>query len=185
MKAKLNLCSKCGKIHKGWPALAFDSPTSYNELPQELKKEIGELKSDFCIVKHPDQTDRFIRGTLTIKVVDFCEDLDYGVWVSLSEKSFQDYSDNFNNSNHKAKYFGWLSNDIPDYSVIKSIPTTVFTRLDGLRPEIIPHENFDHQLVFDYYHGITKQEAERRIDEMLIAIRKRDNLKTRPWWKIW
>jgi hypothetical protein len=29
----------------------------------EEQKEIGELEKDFCIVQHPDQIDRFIRGT--------------------------------------------------------------------------------------------------------------------------
>jgi hypothetical protein len=30
----------------------------------------------------------------------------------------------------------------------------------------VPHKDFDHQFVRDYYIGITKQEAERRIKEM-------------------
>lgn len=160
-------CSNCGKVHEEWPALAFDSPTSYNVLPEDMKQKIGELTSDFCIIRHPEQTDRFIRGTLTIKVVDHCENLEYGIWVSLSEKSFQDYSNNFDNPNHEAKYFGWLNNDIPEYDTSESIPTTVFTRLDNQRPEIVPHQDCDHQLVRDYYYGITKSEAEKRINNML------------------
>ena len=35
------------------------------------------------------------------------------------------------------------------------------------KPEIFPHEDFDHQFVRDYYDGISKKEAENRIDEML------------------
>ena len=58
----------------------------------------------------------------------FRKDLEYGLWVSLSEKSFNDYSENFNNENHEAKYFDWLCNDLPDYKFPKSIPTTVFER---------------------------------------------------------
>jgi hypothetical protein len=152
-----------------------------------MKREIGELTSDFCIVQHPEQTDRFIRGTLTIRVNDHCEDLDYGVWVSLSEKSFHDYSGSFGNSNYHGSYFGWLSNDIPEYEVSESIPTTVFTRQNGFRPEIVPHEGFDHQLVHDYYHGITKAEAQKRIQEMLKVVNKRDREEVPPksWWKLW
>lgn len=180
-------CSCCGKIHEEWPALTFDSPTSYTVLSEKVKSEIGELSSDFCIVRHPEQTDRFIRGTLTIKVTDHCENLEYGVWVSLSEKSYQDYSDNYDNPNHETQYFGWLSNDIADYDFIESIPTTVRTRLGNQRPEIIPHENFNHPLVYDYYNGITKIEAEKRITKMLQAIKERDKLKTKSksWWKFW
>jgi len=64
----------------------------------------------------------------------------------LSDKSFHDYSGNFNNENHEAKYFGWLSNDLSDYDFSEgSIPTTVFTRTRNNRPEIVPHEDFDQQ----------------------------------------
>lgn len=168
-------CTKCAQIHDEWPALAFESPTSYHVLPEKMKEEIGELTSDFCIVRHSDQIDRFIRATLTIKVNDHCEDLEYGLWVSLSEKSFQDYSTNFTNPDHAARYFGWLSNDIPEYEVPEgSIPTTVATRKNGLRPEIIPYEDFDHELVRDYYEGITKAEADTRIQAMLKVVNERD-----------
>jgi hypothetical protein len=163
-------CPNCGEVHEEWPALAFDSPAPYHDLPEDMQEEIAELTSDFCIIRHPDQTDRFIRGTLTITVNDHCEDLEYGVWVSLSEKSFEDYSANYNKPNPQATYFGWLNNNIPLYPDTENIPTTVFTRTDGQRPEIVPHEDFDHPLVHDYYHGITKTEAERRIADMISGI---------------
>ena len=182
------ICSCCGKEHEEWPALVYISPTNYDTLSDEDKKNIGELDTDFCIITHSDQTDRFIRCTLTQKVIDHCEDLEYGLWVSLSDKSFQDYSDNFNNENHETKYFGWLSNDLPDYDFSEgSIPTTAYTRTGNSRPEIVPHQDFDHPFVNDYYNGITKIEAERRIREMLKIIDDRDTSKTqiKPWWKVW
>ena len=174
-------------MHEDWPAIAFDAPTAYNVLSDSEKEEIAELSNDFCIINHPEQTDRFIRCTLTIKVNDHCEDLDYGVWVSLSEKSFLDYSDNFDNPNYETSCFGWLSNNIPDYDVIASIPTTVITRPGNLRPEIVPHKDFDHQLVYDYYNGITKTEAENRIHKMLKAFNERELSagSSKPWWKFW
>ena len=186
-KAIKYTCSNCGKEHEEWPALVYISPTNYDSLSEEEKNNIGQLDTDFCIIKHADQTDRFIRCTLTQKVNDHCEDLEYGLWVSLSEKSFQDYSDNFDNENHVTKYFGWLSNDLPDYDFSEgSIPTTVFTRKGNGRPEIVPHQDFDHPFVTDYYNGITKAEAERRIKEMLQIIGERDGKtdKTKPWWKL-
>ena len=164
------ICKNCGQEHDDWPALAYSSPTFYNDLSDTDKESIAELSSDFCVIKHPDQTDRFIRCSLTQKVNDHCEELQYGLWVSLSEKSFQDYADNFNNDNHETKYFGWLSNKLPDYEDTTKIPTTVFTKTGNNRPEIIPHEDFDHQFVKDYYNGITKKEAERRISEMIKTI---------------
>lgn len=119
------------------------------------------------MINYPDQTDRFIRCTLTQKVIDSCQDLDYGLWVSLSEKSFDDYAENFDSEEHEVAYFGWLSNMIPGYEFTESIPTSVYTRAGNQRPEIIPHKDFDHPFVRDYYGGITKEEAERRIDAMM------------------
>jgi hypothetical protein len=116
-------CSNCGKEHEEWPALTYTSPTNYDTLSED-KQNIAELTSDFCVITHPDQTDRFIRCTLTQKLIDHCEDLEYGLWVSLSEKSFNDYSENFDNESHEAKYFGWLCNDSPDYEFPESIPAT-------------------------------------------------------------
>ncbi len=168
--AQKYVCSNCGKEHEEWPALTYTSPTPYHNLIDDDKQNIAELTDDFCIIRHLDQTDRFIRCTLTQKVIDHCENLEYGLWVSLSEKSFQDYSENFKNENHVTKYFGWLCSDLSDYEFNESIPTTVFTRAGNDRPEIVPHKEFDHPFVKDYYDGITKQEAERRINQMLNAI---------------
>ena len=181
-------CSCCGKEHEEWPALVYISPTNYEFLSEDDKKNIAQLDEDFCVITHPDQTDRFIRCTLTQKIIDHCENLQYGLWVSLSDKSFQDYSDNFKNEDHETKYFGWLSNNLPGYDFSEGgIPTTVFTKTGNSRPEIVPHEDFDHPFVHDYYDGITKAEGERRIKEMLKTISERNTgiADTKPWWKFW
>ena len=41
------------------------------------------------------------------------------------------------------------------------------TRKNGFRPELFPHQSFEHPFVKDYYSGISKKEAEKRISEML------------------
>jgi hypothetical protein len=75
---------------------------------------------------------------------------------------------------NETKYFGWLCNRIPEYRFDESIPVTVFTRLHGQRPEIIPHQGIDHPFVRDYYEGITKAEAEKRITDMLESVNSRN-----------
>jgi hypothetical protein len=180
-------CSCCGKEHFEYPSLAYISPTHYDILSQEDKENIAELSSDFCVINHEDQTDRFIRCILLQKIVDHCQDLNYGLWVSLSENSYKDYSENYYNENHETRYFGWLCNDLPDYDFKESIPTTVYTKTGNQRPEIVPHQDFDHPFVRDYYNGITKQEAERRINNMLVSTGQKSNLidNKKPWWKLW
>jgi len=167
------ICNYCGQEHEDWPALTYPAPTAYLELSETDRQNLAELNSDFCIITHPEQTDRFIRCTLTMKVLNHCKDLDYGLWVSLSENSFKDYSDHFADENHVTNYFGWLNNVLPDND-LRSIPTTVFTRPRNQRPEIVPHKDFEHPFVKDYYDGITKAEAERRISEMLQIVERRD-----------
>lgn len=179
-KKKSNLfeCSQCGVIHDMWPALTYESPTPYHQLTDYEKKTIGKLNTDFSVIEHHDQTDRFIRVVLSQKVIDYSQDLEYGVWVSLSEKSFEDYKENFNNEEHQTEYFGWLSNDIPQYDFSISIPVTVYTKKGNTRPEIIPHLDFDHPFVQDYYDGISKNEAEKRIHEMMDRITNKNEIKS-------
>lgn len=180
-------CSCCGKELEEWPALTYQSPMNYDTLSKEEKENIATLTTDFCTITYPDQTDRFIRCILIQKVKDSCQQVEYGIWVSLSEKNYTDYSQNFNNQHHQTTYFGWLCNDIPGYQFKESIPTTVHTSTGNQRPEIIPHQDYNHPFVKDYHNGITIAEAERRITEMINAIQTRDQKlqPTKPWWKIW
>ena len=105
-------------------------------------------------------------------MIQHCEAVEYGLGVALSDKRFEDYSETCNSENHETKYFGWLSNYLPDYENTTNIPTTVYTKKGNSRPEIIPNNDFEHQFVNDYHNGITKEEAERRIKKMLDSIKK-------------
>ncbi len=158
-------CSSCGQQHTEWPALAFHLPDNYYGLSEEERQTIAEVSPDTCVITYEDQTDRFIRCFLLQEVTDHCEDLEYGLWVSLSEKSFEDYVANYHDENHEASYFGWLCNRIDGYEEA-SIPTSVHAS-GGQRPEIVPHKDFDHPFVRDYYNGISKEEVERRIARMI------------------
>ena len=53
---------------------------------------------------------------------------------------------------------------------MKVFPTDVKTKIGNERPEIFPHSDFDHPFTRDYYNGMTKGEAERRIHNMLLNI---------------
>lgn len=163
-------CTECGQVHTNWPALAFLSPANYDHLSDIERSELSKLDSDFCEIHYDDQIDRFIRVSLTQEVNDSCENLDYGLWVSLSEKSYLDYKENFNNEHHETGYFGWLCSNIPEYENTELIPCDVITKLGNIRPEIFPHKDFDHPFIKDYYNGITIHKAEKRISEMLKKI---------------
>lgn len=177
-------CISCREEHEEWPALAFISPDNYNYLSDADKKKLGYLDSDFCVIDYGDQTDRFIRCTLIQKINDYCDNLNYGLWVSLSEKSYADYEHNFKKESEEKGYFGWLCNDIADYDFSESIPMDVITQGNGQRPQLMPHQSFDHPFIRDFYNGISKEEAERRISNMLERVAKNESVK-KKWWEIW
>lgn len=164
------LCTKCGKTHEGWPAITFAAPHNYYLLSEEDKeKYVKELSEDFCIIEYESQTDRFIRAVLFQEVIDGCQDLHYGIWVSLSEKSFDNYNDNFLSEDQEGTYFGYLCSQIPGYDFSAPIKTNVVLAKNRQRPEVIPHEDqmYNNEFVRDYWKGITQQEAERRIAEAM------------------
>ena len=164
-------CGICGEIHDDYPALTFAYPNSYYWLTEEEKRIYNiQIDSDFCTIEYPERVDRFIRVLLKQKIQKSRLYLDYGLWVSLSEENYENYADNFNNTNHETLYFGWLSNALPDYQFEKSVPMDVKTKKGNQRPEIYPHLDFDHPFVHDFYHGITKEEAEKRIHKMPATI---------------
>lgn len=160
-------CSKCGKEHEARPSIAFDSPFHYDALSEADKKSFATLSNDFCVIHHPEQTDRFIRGVLHQKINDDCETLDYGVWVSLSEKSYNDYRSNYDNELHEATYFGFLCNNLSGYEITLSIKCDVVLR-GKIRPEVIPHENqTDNAFVRDYFAGIDSKAVECKLKDVI------------------
>jgi hypothetical protein len=160
-------CSTCGESHDEIPALGFKTPFHYDILNDKEKVEIAEIDDDFCIIKHSDQTDRFIRTTLRMQINDVCEDLDYGIWVSLSEKSFNDYKAGFKANIGGKIYLGTICNEISDYNKSTiGLHVNVNTKSGGIRPEIIPH-NAEHKLISDWEKGILIQDAEKRIEKTI------------------
>ncbi len=160
-------CSTCGEIHEGLPALGFKTPFHYHILTENDKIDISEIDNDFCIIKHADQTDRFIRTTLRIKINDACEDLDYGIWVSLSENNFNEYKSEFKHNIDGKVYFGTICNEISDYQESTlGLHVNVNTKSGGIRPEIVPHKT-EHKLISDWENGISLSEAKNRIERMI------------------
>ena len=160
------ICQCCGEEKEDWPAIAYSAPYPYFDLSKEQLKN-AELTPDLCIIKYSDETCYFIRAVLVQEVIESCQDLEYGIWVSLSENSFNQYVENYDNKEFEGGYFGWLANYFPDYEFNETIPTDVFVDNKIGRPFVYPHESCEHSFVRDFYNGISKEEAERRIDIIL------------------
>ena len=159
-------CTSCGEKHEDMPALCFATPDPYSQLSEEERIAYqAECDSDFCIIRYPDQTDRFIRAVLLIPIIGHEETLEYGVWVSVSEKSFNDYQSDFHDNPENVVYFGRICNRLPPYeSDTFGLHCNVVTQSDNRRPLLQLHQGSEHPLVRDFYHGIEYAEAQARIE---------------------
>lgn len=158
------ICATCGKTHSDLPSIGFAEPFHYQILSEKDKEEIALINEDLCRIGHDTQTDYFIRAVLQIPIIDHEKTLDYGIWVSVSEKTFKEYFLQIENKKPEEKtYFGMISNWIGDYeSDTIGLHMNVDTQLGNFRPLLVPHES-SHPLVCDWENGITYEEAERRV----------------------
>ncbi len=160
-------CTICGKHHSDFPAIACKVPDYYLNLPRE-KQVVSQVSEDFCIIDHGDQVDHFIRTVIAIPVIGIDQKLDYGLWVSLSERNFKHYYDHFNGDSTDARYFGYISNRLPGYPNTLLLKTDVVCGGTGERPHLVPHRDRDnHPFVDAFYQGVTLDFALERLHEVL------------------
>lgn len=160
------ICPICNHAHDTWPTIAFLEPYALTEFSDTDRAEkVKEKNDDFCIIEYPDQTDRFIRAVLLQEVRNHCKVLDYGIWVTLSEKSFEDYNNHFFDEVYEAIYFGYLANHIPPHKDALHVHCNVIYTGDNRRPIVVPHKSQreSNSFVDAYYIGITIEDAEKRI----------------------
>jgi hypothetical protein len=161
-------CSVCGEVHHDRPAYAFISPDYYHLLSQDEQVSMAKLSEDWCVIEHDTQSDYFVRAILRLPIHDTDDTFEYGVWVSLSEKNFVYYMDNFNEDIEGTTFFGYLCNQIPGYENTLLIKTNVVCGGKGQRPEVFLHKDQgDHLFVNDFFYGITPEEADRRTHLLL------------------
>lgn len=146
------LCNGCGQVHEGMPALDAIAPLSYYGVPEQEREARCELGSDACII---DGSHYFVRGCLEIPVHGESEPLSWGVWVSLSENSFQQWCDTYESEkrSHVGPFFGWLNAALDPYPATASLKTHVHLR-DGFVRPFIELEPTMHPLAVEQREGI-------------------------------
>ena len=146
-------CHRCGQEHDGLPLdWSFDSPV-YWEGP---RSEGDYLAEDTCVwTDDAGDMSYFVRGLLEIPIHDSEETFAYGLWSSLSERSFERFTELYDDParTREPPYFGWLSNSLPGYPETLSLPLDVVTAELDLRPDLRLHPG-DHPLVREQEHGI-------------------------------
>ena len=146
-------CSGCGQIHQGMPAFGAAAPLSYYAVPENEREARCQLDSDACTI---DGEHYFIRGCLEIPVHGEAEPLSWGVWVSLSEQSFQQWRACFASEkrSHVGPFFGWLNAAIAPYPDTVNLKTMVHLR-DGFVRPFIELEPTGHPLAVEQREDIS------------------------------
>ena len=148
-------CSICGETHEDLPDLGHDRPHYWYGLPAGEREGRARLTEDTCVI---DDEDFFIRGVLSIPVLDYERDFGFGVWVSQKLENFQRYLAE-PDSDEIGPFFGWLSTEISYYAESTlNLQTMAHFRGGGSRPTI-ELEPTEHPLAVDQREGITLAKA--------------------------
>ncbi len=147
-------CSRCGEVHDGLPLdFVYHEPWHWDG-PRGAD---DWLTPDLCRWTDDDGNAAFfIRGVLHIPIVDADDTFRYGIWSSLSERSFERVVEQWDDPArvHEDPYFGWFSNRLPGYPDTLNLPLDVVTAELELRPALVLHDR-DHPLVAEQRDGIT------------------------------
>jgi hypothetical protein len=148
-------CTSCDEWHEGTPSYSADAPLYYHSIPLDARAKRCALGTDTCVV---DQKSFFVRGCLEIPVHGESEPFIWGVWVSLSKNSFDQFIGCFGapKRSHIRPFFGWLSAELPLYPSTENLKTRLHLRDNGVRP-YIELESTDHPLALEQRRGVSAE----------------------------
>jgi len=132
-------------------------------LSDELKSSTSKLSNDFCTISHDGATDYFIRTILEVPIHSIDEPFLWGVWASVSEKSFKRYVETYDEPVEGDGFFGMVSNRLPFYPDTIALPADVVVQTGRERPKLILHNrgSNNHPLVVDQHEGISIARAQQ------------------------
>lgn len=147
------------------PTFGAKAPLSYYEIPESERAERCDLGSDDCVI---DGKHFFVRGCLEIPVQGENDPFIWGVWVSLSEASFNECIKHFGEDKRSQMdpFFGWLNAWLKPYPDTMDLKTRVHLRDDGIRP-FIELEPTNHPLAIEQREGITVERVAEIYTQMV------------------
>jgi len=136
------------------PSFGVSEPLYYSSIPEPERAARGTLTSDECVV----DGHYFVRACLEIPVVGSELPFVWGVWVSLSQASYEKYREVFNveHRSHVGPFFGWLSVALPLYPSTVNLKTYVHLRDGGVRPSV-ELEQTEHPLALEQRSAMTTE----------------------------
>ena len=162
-------CACCGEYHVGMPSFGWDWPIQYLAVPEGERARRVQLTTDTCVI---DDAWFYVRGSLEIHVHGHDEPFSWGVWCSLSERSYARYLELFDDVERSEgeAFFGWLSSAVPGYPDTVNLKTRVHVRPWPTRP-FVELEPTAHPLAVEQREGITPERV-REIAERVMHPRR-------------
>jgi|SRR6516165_585556 hypothetical protein len=161
-------CRTCGKLHDSNEiSFGADAPVQW-ALISDQERAKSELGGEQCVIEADGQRQFFIRACLEVPIKGTARTFTWGVWISLSEKSFLEMSEHWDDPGRtrRGPYFGWLCTKIPEYPDTVFLKTTVHQRAVGQRP-IVELEETDHPLSVDQRSGVDALRMQEIISKVL------------------
>lgn len=164
-------CHECGKIHEGSPSFSFKYPIYYFDVPEDEREKRISISDDLCQIEPSlDDADGAIiyciRVILEIPIKGSNEPFTWGVWVTQSKDSFEQYVATFSEDQSAQQSFGWLAVNMPFYNEsainapLVNLECEVHLGSLGQRPKVVLWEN-THSLAVDQRDGISWEKASR------------------------
>jgi len=151
-------CKTCGQEHSiDDVSFGSDAPLQWGLLTDEERAQ-SMLSGEQCEIERRDGDSFYIRACLEIPIRGTDRIFTWGVWCSLSEKSYVEVSEHWEDPARPnlGPYFGWLSSIIPGYPDTAYLKTHVHQREVGVRPSV-ELEPTNHPLSLDQRHGVDSQ----------------------------
>jgi len=160
-------CSTCGQEHDlAEISFGTDAPLQWGLLSEEERSR-SLLAGEQCEIASTEGRSFYIRACLEIPIKGTDQTFNWGVWCSLSEKSYSEIAQHWDDPcrQNLGPYFGWLCTKIPGYQDTAFLKTMVHQRAVGLRP-LVQLEPTDHPLAVDQRNGI----EENRLRDIVTGI---------------
>jgi hypothetical protein len=161
------ICAECGSEHD-IDDISFGAhePLQW-VLLTDAERSSSVLGDEQCEIDSAEGRSFYIRACLEIPIRSTDQRFNWGVWCSLSEKSYQEVLKHWDKPSRVniGPHFGWLCTNIPGYPDTAYLKTMVRQRAIGLQP-LVELEPTDHPLVVDQREGID----ESRLKEIIVGL---------------
>jgi hypothetical protein len=155
------ICPCCGRQTDELPELAAALPHFVDTLPADVRERCVTRFGDFLQFVDGDERHFFVRGVLELPIAGTHAEWAYGVWTTLSEKSFLAARPLSEADLAGGPFFGWFENRLPGWPETLHLKAQVHVR-KGIRAAV-ELEPTDHPLAVAQREGITPE----RIVELL------------------